>query len=190
MKTCSKCKEEKEESLFGKNNAKKDKLHCYCKGCSKSLRDANILDNKKRAKEYYVLNKDKLKEYSKLYRINNSDKLKEKRKEYLLHNPEKEKVWRKSYKQRHRLKINEKTKIYYAKNKENRIFWEKKYYAINKENINAKKRERYNLDKLSHLKYKVKHRLKVLIGEEPQNELVETIVLINQTRQLCRTLNN
>lgn len=44
MKTCSKCKETREESLFRKNKNSKDKLSCQCKYCMASFPYAEIVN--------------------------------------------------------------------------------------------------------------------------------------------------
>jgi len=62
MKTCSKCREIKPFSDYGKNRAKKDGLQARCKDCRK---------------EYSANNRDKIAEYNKEYRANNSNKIKE-----------------------------------------------------------------------------------------------------------------
>ena len=104
MKTCPKCKKEKDESCFHKNKIKKDGLTVYCKEC---------------------------------IRIKNNN-----------HN------------------------------------------LLNKEQIKKKKRDTYNDGSGRYYKMKIRSRLKLKIGEAPPQILVDTIFLINKTKQLCRTLNN
>lgn len=41
MKTCGKCKQDKELSEFHKDNTRKDKLHPYCKECLNQMRRDN-----------------------------------------------------------------------------------------------------------------------------------------------------
>jgi hypothetical protein len=68
MKSCSKCKELKDESCFYKDDSKVDRLTSYCKDCSKEKRLARYKDKKtqekKFARQYYQKNKDQFKEYS------------------------------------------------------------------------------------------------------------------------------
>ena len=104
MKTCPKCKEEKNEICFHKNKAKKDGLTVYCKGCMK---------------------------------IKNNN-----------------------------------------------------YILLNKEQIRKNNRDSYNDGSGRYYKMKIRSRLKLKIGEVPPQILVDTIFLINKTKQLCRTLNN
>lgn len=105
--------------------------------------DANMNTNRcyttnEQKKEYYVNNKDKIKEYDKKYRENN----KKKRNEY-----------GKKYHQDNKDKINEKSKKYYENNKEKIKEYQqsyrennkeklKEYYENNKDTINEKNKER------------------------------------------------
>lgn len=65
MKTCSKCKVEKDLVEFVNDKNRKDGFHCQCKYCEKQYR----LDNKEKAKEYakqwQLDNKERLAEYAK-----------------------------------------------------------------------------------------------------------------------------
>jgi hypothetical protein len=78
MKTCNKCKLEKELSEFVKDNNKKDGLKTQCKSCTKQWREKNKdklknynkewgENNKEKIKLYYEANKDKKREYAKKY---------------------------------------------------------------------------------------------------------------------------
>lgn len=93
MKTCKKCKVEKEFSDFSKQKKGKNGYRSNCKKCisqsSKKYSKQYHLDNKvnlnKKNKDYRLNNKEKVKEYNKEYRLNN----KEKSKEYNLNNKDK-----------------------------------------------------------------------------------------------------
>jgi 5-methylcytosine-specific restriction endonuclease McrA len=78
LKTCTKCKEEKQTLYFGIHKSRKDGLRSVCKSC-----------NTKQACSYAKLNKDKITTYQKEYKsknklkINNQIKaIKERNKEY------------------------------------------------------------------------------------------------------------
>ena len=62
-KVCSKCKEEKDISEFGKDIVRKDKLCVYCKLCISIVTKAS-----------HQKNKETKKEYDKKYRKNNFKK--------------------------------------------------------------------------------------------------------------------
>ena len=90
MKTCTKCKVEKQFSKFGKLKASKNGYRSECKLCVKKYR----LKNLEHISEYnrnYVLNN---KENKKLYKLKNKEKIKEQDKHYRLNNKEKYKQWR------------------------------------------------------------------------------------------------
>lgn len=95
MKTCAKCKIEKEVTEFVKNKKNKDRLTYTCKSCSKEYRENNkqrskeyYKNNKERLKQYYLANKELIKEYKKKYRENNKELIKERRKQYRENNKE------------------------------------------------------------------------------------------------------
>lgn len=83
MKKCTKCKIEKDESLFGSLKSSKDGLRSHCKDCrvaeSYNRRLEKIDYNKEYFKAYYLSNKTKLKNYHKEWRdkVNYSDKRKD-----------------------------------------------------------------------------------------------------------------
>lgn len=152
MKTCSKCKEEKDESYFGKNTKALDgRLLKRCKMC--------------------------ISEYQSLYREKNADRLKE-----IKYN------WNKN----NRSKVGLQSKRWWASIRSNEE-------RLNQYYDKRKKREKSNflqIDGCESIKIKktkyiaTKNRIKRKTGSLPSKELLETILLLNQTKQLCRTLNN
>ena len=52
MKTCFKCKEEKELDNFGKDNSKRDKFSIYCKVCLISKKRIITNEDKDKKLEY------------------------------------------------------------------------------------------------------------------------------------------
>ena len=93
-------------------------------------------DNADKVKQYYVDNKEHIKEYNKQYKIDNADKIKEKIKEYNINNADKIQEYQKKY----NIDNIEKKKVY---NKEQY----QKNYEKNKDKINARRRELYRLKK-------------------------------------------
>jgi hypothetical protein len=108
MKICSKCKLEKDESLFHRNKQSKDGLCSKCKDCSKEYgklyreKNKEILcekslprrrlkakENNMRAKLWYEKNKDKKCKYDKEYTKRTIEKRKMKNKDYYIKNREK-----------------------------------------------------------------------------------------------------
>lgn len=81
MKTCTKCKIEKETTNFTIEKRSKDGLRSSCKECSKEYN----LANKERIKEYRLANKERIKEY----KLDNKERIKQYAKQYLVENKEK-----------------------------------------------------------------------------------------------------
>jgi len=130
MKECSKCKEVKELSEFGKAKSNKDGLRGQCKECiskyKKEYRDNNKEYIHTRLKEWREENREKLYKYRKEWAEDNKEKIVEKRKEYY---------------QENKCKIANRSKEYYKENKENKCEYDKKYRAKNKEKISKRRKE-------------------------------------------------
>ena len=114
--SCS-CKEElvrKEQEIIEQHNNLLNKCRAY-------RSDEYLKEYKKeKDKEYYNKNKEKIKDYNKIYRINNQEKEKEKKKIYYKKNKEKFKEKAKEYRinNLNKEKTKEYHKEYYEKNKE------------------------------------------------------------------------
>jgi hypothetical protein len=67
LKTCSKCKEQKPHSEFGKNKSTKDGLCYCCKKCRNQSYKENIEKERQRQKRYYKENAEKIRQRSKRY---------------------------------------------------------------------------------------------------------------------------
>lgn len=67
MKICTKCKQELDESLFGKQKGTKSGIRAICKNCANSLAKKRYWDNPEKSRnaqrEYREKNPDKYKEY-------------------------------------------------------------------------------------------------------------------------------
>ena len=103
MKTCTKCKIEKEVTEFNKQRKTKDGLTYACKPCRKEYNETNKERIKEYRKEHYKNNKEKVKQYSKTnkeyfkeYRENNKEYFKE----YREKNKERAKEYKKNNKKR------------------------------------------------------------------------------------------
>lgn len=89
MKTCSKCKIEKELELFSKDKNRKDGLKPQCKSCAKVYREINNKYIQIYKKEYYIINKESIAKSQEEYRNKNKDYIKEYNKNYKKLNREK-----------------------------------------------------------------------------------------------------
>jgi len=122
MKTCNKCKEEKELSEFYKNKRKKGGLSRECKECTKRRSKQYYQDNKENATErhrsYYQDNKEKIAEQQKQYYRANKEKIAEQQKQYYQANREAIKACAKQYAQDNREAIQKYQKQYRQDNKE------------------------------------------------------------------------
>jgi hypothetical protein len=78
MKTCSKCKIEKNFEEFVKHKSSKDGFFNQCKVCKKEYNIKNKEKISETVKKYYQLNKDKIKKYQ----LNNNIRIKEYKKQY------------------------------------------------------------------------------------------------------------
>jgi hypothetical protein len=128
MKKCSKCKEVKPYSDFGKQKTGKDGFRSSCKYCQKQYREENKekikqwrKENKEKIKQYYKENKEKIKQYYK----ENKEKINQYRKENKEKRNQQAKQWRKEnkekinqYREENKEKIKQQTKQYYKENKE------------------------------------------------------------------------
>lgn len=140
VKTCSKCKVEKDVTEFYKDKTRKYGVHSQCKLCCKEY-----------LKEYYKDNKEKLKqgkkEYNKKRYETNKEKIKEQHKEYRKNSKEKIKEYNKIYD-----KVNkEKLKEYRKANKDKLKEYSKEWRKSNREKINKYHKER----RLSYPLYKM-----------------------------------
>lgn len=121
MKTCTKCKTEKEFRDFYKDTRSTDSHCSSCKECAKQYRLTNLdkikkykLDNKNNRKIYQLKNKEKIKNQNREYYLNNKDKIYQ----YEIDNKERLKKYRKQYALKNSEKIGRYRKEYRLKNKE------------------------------------------------------------------------
>jgi hypothetical protein len=122
-KVCSKCEIEKNVCEFGKLKSSKDGYRHFCRECRKNIEKKyegeNVLlrkkkwrdNNKTKIKNHYFEVKDKISEYQKKYRNENSDKVRERKKEYYENNKELIKLKFQTYRRENKTKRNENEKI-------------------------------------------------------------------------------
>ena len=125
MKTCRKCKIEKEVTEFSKCKNTKDGLKSQCRFCDKQYNETNKERISEQKKQYYLANKERINEQNKEYYKNN----KERSKEYYKNNKERSKEYYLANKER--------IKEYIENNKERRKEQRKEYYKNNKERLKA-----------------------------------------------------
>ena len=123
MKTCNKCKEEKELSEFYKNKSKKDNLSTWCGACSNKYH-----------KQYRQNNKEAIERYRKKHYQNNKEAIEGHRKKY----------YKKHY-QNNKEAYAERAHLYYRENKEKYTEQKRAYTSANREKI-AERHRLYNLN--------------------------------------------
>jgi hypothetical protein len=91
MKTCNKCKQEKEYTEFCNNKNSPDGKNYICKLCKKELDKQHFIKNKgkliKTNTEWSKNNREKRRELDKLWRKNNKEKIQSINKKYRTNNP-------------------------------------------------------------------------------------------------------
>lgn len=145
MKKCNHCKKYKGLSEFSKDSETKDGFKLTCKKCCSNY-----------YKQYYNKNSEKLKEKTRLYRVNNKEKTIESVKNWQRLNIEHIKEYNKQYKQQHK----EELKNHYIATKEKHLKKKKEYRIKNKEKIKKYRESRKEQRKL-YLKANKKRILKV-----------------------------
>ena len=117
-------------------------LH-QCSGEANSNWKGGISLDPEYSKQWYEVNKEKMKEKMKKYYKTNKEKRKEQMKEYSKANKDKIKEYDKQYYEENKEKRKQQMKEHYETNKEKR----KEYYEVNKEKIKEKKKEYYEVNK-------------------------------------------
>lgn len=87
-KQCSKCKQWKASTDFGKASNTKDRLRYDCKQCRKQYNIETREAKKRYNQQYYTSNKTELLGKAKVYRQENVDEIREQRKQYRANNKE------------------------------------------------------------------------------------------------------
>lgn len=86
IKTCSKCKIEKNIIFFSKNKSTFDGFQYYCKECIKQNRIKNSEYIKKRDRLYYINNKEKILNSNKKWALENKESSNNIKKKYYINN--------------------------------------------------------------------------------------------------------
>ena len=89
MKTCTKCKVEKELTDFGRLKQSKSGYRSECKICVKEYRIKNSEHIVEYRKQYAINNKENIR----LYKLRNKEKLRDQDKQYRLNNKDRYKQW-------------------------------------------------------------------------------------------------
>ena len=168
IKYCNICKTQKPLSDFYKCSRHKDGLSSNCKDCVRKMNHIWWEKNReigiKKRKEYYSLNKDKYREYSRrqkrVYTEEQKEKAKVRRAEYYKNNLEKIKESHKKYQQEHKDKVHAWQKKYRDNNKNKILEQQRRYRDNNRAKINAKAIERLHNDPKHQMKERTRNMLR------------------------------
>lgn len=128
MKVCSKCKVDKDESEFSKNNRNKtDGLQPRCKSCFKQYCIDNAEKIRIRRGLYYEKNQDEIKRKSIEWNSNNKEKKSNTYREYRKNNIERIKLNKKNYYEKNKDRENEKSRIFVLNNRNKVRAYKSKY---------------------------------------------------------------
>jgi hypothetical protein len=179
MKKCKKCNQEKELVFFGKSINIKDGFKNECKECVK-----------KYMTEYYLLNKDTIKD-------KNLDKKNERykyNKKWKNDNHNKVIEYNKIYRNNNINSIKEKRKINYINNKEEILKYQSEYKKRNppnKNTINSLFNKKYQNDELFRLRHNIRTLIRQSIKNGGYSKNSKTIDIIGCSfEQLSEHLNN
>jgi HNH endonuclease len=130
MKSCTKCKLEKQYSDFYKKKATKDGYRPECKTCTKASNDAyretNREDVNRKAREFKANNRDKIRLDNAKYRENNLDKVRKISRDYARKNRERISEYAKEYYVANKEAIREKIREYEKLNRHKRVIREQR----------------------------------------------------------------
>ena len=132
-KECKKCKEYFALDAFSKRDGKYTSVCLFCK--------------RKRGREYYKNNKEKVDAKNREYAKNNKEKLSAYYKEYSIVNKEKIKNYHKEHKKKYPEKYKNWSRKYIAENKEKIKKYLKEWRSGRKDKINEQARARYHKNK-------------------------------------------
>ena len=171
MKTCTKCKIEKEVTEFTKDKKTKDGLTYTCKFCYKEYRENNKQRIKEIHKEYNETNKERISEQKKQYYLANKERIKE----YIENNKERRKEQRKEY---------------YKNNKERLKAIQNEYDKNNKERIKQYKkeyiRERRKVDPLFKMSCNLRNRTSQAFKNKGYSKNTKTQEMLVVDWEVCK----
>lgn len=159
MKTCYKCKLQKEISEFNKNQNK-------CRLCEKRYYKDNNARIAERSKIHRELNKDYERSRNKIYREINKEKITKAKKDYYENNKQAISERRKKHYECNKEQYSEKKKEYSLKNKQKISESGAKYYQLNKERI-IQNVSAYRIENKDKLHKKKKEYVKKKLKEDP-----------------------
>jgi len=162
-KVCSRCKIEKNISLFTRENRSKDGLCCYCRECqSVKQRERYIKNNdemRRKAREIYHKNKTKI-----------NERCRKRRAENVVEKRRKELEYERKYRREYRDKI---------------LLKQRRYRLENKEKVNKYFRNRYKIIKIK-IEHNLRQRIRIAVLSQSCEKLYKSIDLLGCSVDECR----
>ena len=172
-KICNKCKVEKEFCEFNIDSRSKSGRQASCKLCRKKYNETNSEKNKIRGLEWRNNHPNYSKNYSKQYYINNKEKIKESNKNYYENNKENISKSAKIYYEENKEVIKSKVKTHRNNNIINAKILEKKYRESNPKKIKERKEIFKKKNPTYHNDYLKKRR---------ENDVLYKLISLNRNR--------
>ena len=167
MKTCSKCKVEKELTRFATDTGNKDGLYSSCKDCKNLSARVRYLKNREKELERNLIYYNKNKESRKEYRKENKNKITETNKKWYQKNKESRKKYSKE-------------------NKEAIFETKKKWYQKNKEKIKKSLRDKYKTNPLFKLKVNLRNRTRIAFTHNGYSKNSKTEIILGVSWEICK----
>jgi len=156
IKICSKCGEEKSLEEFQKDHRLKSGRGPNCKKCHSNYSKSR--NARKKQKEYYESNKEKIKSKSKKYSEENKEDISKKRKQKYQENIEQNRMKQREDYHKNIEQKRESSRLNYAKHREKRLAYQKEY-RTNPEN-RVKINKRTSNKKKTNPSFKLRHTLR------------------------------
>lgn len=142
MKTCTKCKIEKSNLEFNKDNRQEDGLQCWCRECAKLWRSNNVVKILDSKRAYREKNKEKLSLGSKERYLKNREIILIRRREKYAENRDLLIERERAYRERNKEEISKKARGRYSANPQIKKERQQKYRKKNPEKIAERDRNR------------------------------------------------
>lgn len=167
-KRCSKCETVKPISEFYKDSTKTDGYRAYCKECKKI-----------HGKQYRLLNRDKILETERLYKINNREKINEYAKKHRVIVKEIKKAEKQKYYEEHKEEIEKekelKKLVQHEKKKEKARKYAKLKYSENKDFECKKAKDKYYKNHEKNVTRVQKYKHANMINIQGKNYFLNTV---------------
>lgn len=144
LKTCTKCKVEKQKTEFSKDSSRKDLLNPHCKSCNSAYRAENA---------------ERISAYKRQWNIDNFERVSSSKRDYAIDNAEKIAAYKREWCKENKYRLLEKSRQWKLNNPEKVKAGARAYFAANKSAIAARNKARYDADPEKFAEMQRAHRL-------------------------------